>query len=333
MSACENILLIRLKSIGDILFTLPAVHVVRENFPQAKIHFLAAREHAPIISGFAGVDKVIPLDRSVYRSDSLRNAASSTFKLLYGLRRGNFSRVIDFHGYGETELLAWWSGAPERWGNVYRPLRGWTYTHISRRTGVMHPVERNLALLCQCGLRMGQIRNEYVLPDAALTEAKVFLDRQRLDVSKPLLFIQPFTSNWQKDWPLENFLSVASHFRSQEIQVLFGGGPGEQSKLKPVQDAGFAVTAGTPLMVSAGLTKLATVVLGADTGLLHFAVAMGRRVVMLMHSNLPGSCHPFQHADWAVIPKVGRAMSGIQVATVIGACERALGEPGDNVSR
>jgi len=40
MSQNENILLIRLKSIGDVLFTLPAVHRVRENFPGAKITFL-----------------------------------------------------------------------------------------------------------------------------------------------------------------------------------------------------------------------------------------------------------------------------------------------------
>lgn len=37
MTVRPNILLIRLKSIGDILFTLPAVHAVRENFPSAKI--------------------------------------------------------------------------------------------------------------------------------------------------------------------------------------------------------------------------------------------------------------------------------------------------------
>ncbi len=39
MNALENILLIRLKSIGDIVFTLPAVHAVRENFPDANFIF------------------------------------------------------------------------------------------------------------------------------------------------------------------------------------------------------------------------------------------------------------------------------------------------------
>jgi ADP-heptose:LPS heptosyltransferase len=33
----ENILPIRLKSMGDVVLTLPAVHAVRENFPDADL--------------------------------------------------------------------------------------------------------------------------------------------------------------------------------------------------------------------------------------------------------------------------------------------------------
>ena len=43
MPKLKEILLIRLKSIGDVVLTLPAVHVVRENFPAAKITFLTSR--------------------------------------------------------------------------------------------------------------------------------------------------------------------------------------------------------------------------------------------------------------------------------------------------
>ena len=46
MENVKSILLIRLKSIGDVLLTLPAVSVVRQNFPAAKITFLTSRENA-----------------------------------------------------------------------------------------------------------------------------------------------------------------------------------------------------------------------------------------------------------------------------------------------
>src|SRR5665213_3236204 len=171
MPAKENILLIRLKSIGDIMFTLPGVRAVRENFPRAKLHFLVSKEYASLLRGFSDVDEIIPVDREVYHVGNFANACAATFKLLRELRQREFSRVIDFQGYGETELLAWWSGAPERWGNVYHPPRGWTYSRGVTRLESLHPAEANLFLLQQCGLKIDRIVNEFILPEDALEKA------------------------------------------------------------------------------------------------------------------------------------------------------------------
>jgi len=326
MPVPKNILLIRLKSIGDIIFTLPAIHAVRENFPDAKLHFLVSKENAQLLRGFADVDEIISLDRAEFRSTNPIALCSSAFKLMRDLRRKEFSHVIDFQGYAETELLSWWSGAPERWGNVYHVgfPRGWTYTRFSPRDWQAHPAEWNLQLLRDCGLHVGSIRNDYVLPADAVTEAEKIFANNRLDLSKPTLFLQPFTSNQPKNWPLENYLAMAQHFRSNGAQIIFGGGPDERQKLKPASAADFVVAAGAPLLASAGLMKLSTVIVGADTGLLHLAVAMGKSIVMLMQSTAPGKPHPFQHADLALTPPPGKMVADISVGDVIGAVEKIL---------
>jgi ADP-heptose:LPS heptosyltransferase len=326
METPENILIIRLKSIGDILFTLPAVHAVRENFLNAKLHFLVSREYAPLLRGFPGVDGIIPLDRAVYRSGNLKAMAAGTFELLRALRREKFSIAVDFQGYGETELLSWWSGAAERWGNVYHPLRGWAYTRTSPRDEKTHPVEWNLSLLRRCGLKIDPVRNEFVLPADALAKARKFFSANNLDENKPVLFIQPFTSNLQKNWPLGNFMKLAWHWQSRGAQIIVGGSLSERDALEPARAAGFPISAGAPLLVSAGVMKLSTLVVGADTGLLHLAVAMGKRVVMLMQSNAPGSSHPFQHPDWTVTPTAGKTAAEIQPDEVIAACAPAFVE-------
>jgi ADP-heptose:LPS heptosyltransferase len=320
----ENILLVRLKSIGDIVLTLPAVSVVRENFPEARLHFLVSAEHAPIVRGFADVDEIIPLDRSIYRSGNFTAAAVATANLMLHLRRQNFSLVIDFHGYGETELMSWWTGAPERWGCVYHRSRGWTYTRgWPRRCGV-HAGENHLAMLHNCGLKIGEVQNKFFLPQDAQDSAEKFFDENSLDPSKSTLFIQPFTSTPEKNWPLKNYLALAQHFHSSGLQIIFGGGPSERALLQPALDAGFAVAAGAPLLVSAGLMRLSALVLGADTGLLHLAVAMGKRVIMIMVSNVAGAAHPFRHPDWTVTPLRGKIVPQIPIAEVVEACERAL---------
>ena len=332
MVANKNILLIRLKSIGDVLFTLPAVHIVRGNFPGAKITFLTSRENAPLLEGFREVDGVITLDRARFQSGNPLAILAETFSLFRRLRHGKFSLVVDFQGYGETAWLAWLSGAPQRWGSVYGPGRRWAYTRGVTRNDRMHHVERYLSLLEQCGLRRGEIRNEFVLPDGALNAARQFFAAHNLDIAKPTLFIQPFTSSPPKNWPLGNYISIAGHWRSRGVQILFGGGPSERAALEPVHQAGFPVSAGVPLLVTGGLMKLSSLIVGGDTGALHLAVAMGKRVVMISDSVAPGSPNPFQHPEWVVTPANGRGIFSIETGAVIGACTRAFSERAGNAS-
>jgi ADP-heptose:LPS heptosyltransferase len=328
MHPIRNVLLIRLKSMGDILFTCPAVRAVREAFPAGRISFLVSREYASLLEGFPDVNEVIALDRAPYHSGNPKAIIMETLSLLRHLRREKFDLAVDFQGYGETALLAWCSGARQRWGPSRTAGRRWSYTRAVMRNDRVHPIEWNLSFLHHCGLRPGKITNEFALPEDALAEARRLFTGLGLDPAKPTLFIQPLTSSPLKNWPLANYLEVARHWRNRGLQILFGGGPSERAVLEPVREAGFPVSAGAPLLVAGGLLKLSTLVLGSDTGLLHLAVALGKRVVMIMASAKPGRCHPFQHADWTVTPAVGGVVSSIEAGRVIEACAQALAEMG-----
>jgi ADP-heptose:LPS heptosyltransferase len=87
-----------------------------------------------------------------------------------------------------------------------------------------------------------------------------------------------------------------------------------------------------PLLVTGGLMKLSSLILGGDTGALHLAVAMGRRVVMIRSSVAPGSPYPYQHPDWVITPTNGRDVSSIETSAVIEACTRAFSERAGNAS-
>jgi ADP-heptose:LPS heptosyltransferase len=330
MTAAEpSILLMRLKSMGDVVFTLPAVHLLRESFPRARITFLVSAENAPLLEGFREVDETLAINRARYRSGNPLLILTETLTLLRRLRRGRFSLVVDFQGYGETAWLARLSGAPQRWASVDSTPRRWAYTCSIRCDYRIHPIEWYLLLLHQCGLRPGTVRNEFVLPDRALNEARRFFTAHRLAFDRPTLFIQPFTSSPQKNWPLDRYCAVARHWRERGRQVLFAGGPAERIALQPVCQAGFPTSAGATLLITdAGLMKLSTLTLGGDTGVLHLAVAMDKRVVMIINSISPGRAFPFQHRDWTVTPPAGEALSAISTEAVIAACERGLAETG-----
>ncbi len=330
MTGIQNILLIRLKSIGDVVLTLPAIHAIRGNFPSAKITFFTSRENAPLLEGFREVNQVIALDRSALRSGNVLKVAGEFLRLMKRLRAGKFSMVVDFQGYGETAWLTRLTGAPQRWGQAHRRGRRWAYTQPIEHIPAVHPAEAHLVLLKQCGLSVGSVRNEFILPETALNDARAWFARHQLDPAKPTIYLQPLTSGAHKNWPLDNYLAVARHWHSRGAQIIFGGGPSDPILLEPARREGFAVSAGAPLLVTGGIMQLSTLVLGGDTGALHLAVAQGKRVLMLLHQDSPGSPTPFQHPDWVVVAPKPVAIAEIPVAKVLAAAKRAFNELAGN---
>ena len=219
----ENILLIRLKSIGDVVFTLPAVNCLRAHFPAAKITYLTSKENADLLRGFSEVNEVIAIDRAALRGGNPLKIVPEFFGLIRRLRTGKFDLVVDFQGYGETAWLARLTGAPQRWGSVYGKGRKWAYTLGVARDDNLHLAERSLAILNAGGLKTDAVRNEFVLPETALDEARAWFAAKGLTLAKPTLYFQPFTSSPHKNWPFEKYLSLATYWRNRGIQIIFGG--------------------------------------------------------------------------------------------------------------
>jgi ADP-heptose:LPS heptosyltransferase len=326
----HGILLIRLKSIGDIVFTLPAVHALRQTAPSARITFVVSKEYGPLLQGFKDVDTTLELDRAKYKGLHPIKVLGETLRVIKQIRRSSPELAIDFQGYGETALLTWASRAPHRVGTLYRPGRKWAYTKAVARNLDIHPAADCLALLKQNGIDAPVVRNEFVLPEEGRLGAESFIQANGVQQDQRMLFIQPLTSSAHKDWPLERYLQIGGIWRSQGWQVIFGGGPEDQRALAKAKTAGYLVSAGVSLLASAGLMARSTLVLGGDTGLVHLAVALGKRVIMVMRSVRKGSCHPFQHENWAVGPQAEGLVNSISTEAVNQHCRQACAELGIN---
>ena len=51
-----NILLIRLRMIGDVVFTTPAIRALRRRFPEARLTYLVEHAAAPVVAGNPNID-------------------------------------------------------------------------------------------------------------------------------------------------------------------------------------------------------------------------------------------------------------------------------------
>ena len=91
MNPGENILLIRFKSIGDILFMLPGCPHGSRKFPRRENHVSHfPGKNAPLLRGFREVDDIITIHRARFRSGNPGKILVESFALLRLLRGGNF---------------------------------------------------------------------------------------------------------------------------------------------------------------------------------------------------------------------------------------------------
>jgi ADP-heptose:LPS heptosyltransferase len=269
------------------------------------------------------VDEVIALDRDVYRRANLPRMAIATWRLLARLRSAAFTHAIDLHGFGETALLARWTGARDRWGVVYKRSRGYAYTIKVPRMDGLHPIDANLALLKDCGLQARAVENYFQVPDENVVEARNLLATLDIAATDKYVFVQPFTSNPAKDWPLLNYLELAREWRKAGVKTLFGGGPNDGARLDIVFKEGFPSSSGATLLTSAALARKSQLVIGGDTGLLHLAVAMQKRVLLIVNSPHTMTI-PYSHPDWAIAPGPGSGIQAIPAATVAEKCRSIL---------
>ncbi len=102
-----QILLVRLRLIGDVVFTTPAIRALRRHYPDARLTYLVEAQAAPVVRGNPHLDEVMV----VRRSRGVTRIVDD-WRLGRTLARRRFDLVIDFHGGPRGSWLTWLTGAP-----------------------------------------------------------------------------------------------------------------------------------------------------------------------------------------------------------------------------
>src|SRR5919108_4656389 len=89
----SRILLVRLRQIGDVVFTTPAIHGLRRRFPRAHLAYVVEPAAAPVVLNNPHLDEVIVAPRA----GRWRGVAGDV-ALVRRLRAGRYDLAIDFHG-------------------------------------------------------------------------------------------------------------------------------------------------------------------------------------------------------------------------------------------
>ena len=329
-----RILLIRLRLIGDVVFTTPLIRALRRRHPRAYLAYVVEPGAAPVVADNPHLDEVI-----VATAPAARGRALADLALVRRLRRQRFDLVLDLHGGPRAAMLALTCGARRRIGYA-SPGRGWMYTDRvprPRQLRARHSVENQWDLLAPLGFappdRERDATEMAVAPEAAARADSKLRAAGLAARDDRLVVIHVSAGNPFRRWPADAFASLAASLaaRDSRCRVLLLSGPSERDAARAIGDRARAAAgaAGARVVndVELDLRELRAVLEGAalfvggDSGPLHVAGTSGVPIVALYGPTLPARSAPWRSSR--------HPSESVEIDLPCRPCDQRRCEPGD----
>jgi heptosyltransferase-2 len=273
--------------VGDAVMATPAIHALRQRYPDAR--FLAVLK--PYVAGI--LDGTSWFDRHIY-ADKCGGPKRGTLAVARQLIAEDVDVAVLFQNTFRSALAAWMGRCRRRIGYVRRG-RGWLLTDaldpVRDAAGKLTPspvVDAYNRLAERAGAVPDRQIRLIATPrqDAA---ANHVWRRTGLDRCREVVCLNPGAAfGASKHWPVDSFAALARRFvRERGCGVLVLCGPNERSMARKIvakaENPGVCSLADVPL--SLGLTmacvRRADLLVTTDSGPRHFAAAFGTPVVTL----------------------------------------------------
>jgi heptosyltransferase-1 len=261
-----TILFVKTSSLGDVVHNCPAVSDVARALPGAAIDWVVEEPFAGIAAMHPAVRRVIPVAVRRWRSAPWKPAVwSEMAQWRRALRQERYEAVIDTQSLLKSALISA-SALGRRHGldraSAREVLAPVFYDVRHRVPRGLHAVERNRHLAAQAlGFSLSP-SPDYGLrvPAAAKSSYAVLLT---------------MTSRADKLWPEERWVELARGLRMPTM--LPWGSEAERARAQRIAEKAGGTTIPRRLGIGelANLFVAAAAVVGLDTGLTHFAAALG----------------------------------------------------------
>jgi heptosyltransferase-1 len=298
----QKILLIRLRRIGDIILTTPAIRVLRENLPQAEISFIVEEPYKELVEGNEDIDRIIVHQKSPKFREFLQSIKS--------IRREKYDVVIDFHGGPRASLLALFSRARIKIGYQIK-YKSFIYDiRIPRKPseGYIHSAENHINLVRALGIQVTTLPS-LRLPEAKKEEIdkiKEIISEKDLEQTK-IVTIHIGAGNEFRQWGKERFAELIRLLSQiSNIQIILVGTPEDRETedyiLKHASSPVISLLGKLTLRELKLIIARSFLFIGVDSGPMHIAAATSTPLVALFGPNLSAINSPWK-ANAVVIEK------------------------------
>lgn len=306
----ENVLCIRLDTIGDVLMTTPAIRALKKSHPHRRITLLTSSAGAATASLIPEVDEVIVYDAPWLKATAPRVDSSPEYEMALRLRHLKFDAAVVFTVYSQNPLpaafLCYLADIPLRLAhcheNPYQLLTHWV-KDLEPENFIRHEVRRQLDLVATVGCQTNDERMSLHVTKKAHSRVQELLQELGVNRERPWVIIHPGASAPSRRYPPEGFAAVAQHLTADmSVQVIFTGTEPERELVEGIQTgmgvASYSLVGCLNLSELTALIAIAPVLITNNTGPVHIAAAVGTSVVDIYALTNP------QHTPWQVPHRV-----------------------------
>jgi len=305
-AAPPRLLVMRPDHLGDLLFMTPALHALRQARPDAHITCLIGPWGEPILRGNPDVDELLTCDFPWFNRRG-KGALWSPYAALW-----REAQRLRAHGFAAAYIMRfdfWWgaalarlAGIPRRIGYALPDVQPFLTDTVPYTAG-LHEVEQNLRLVGGdvAGSRP-RLRFAVAPDDAAWADARL----RAYAGPAPVIAAHAGAGAPVKLWDVARWAHTLDALaRTHGAAIVLTGGPAEAPLARAIADR-----LSRPPLVLAGETTLGQLaalfarcrlVLGADSGPLHLAVAVGAPTVHLFGPVDPALFGPWGEPGRSVV--------------------------------
>ncbi len=285
----KKILVIKLRHIGDVLLTVPAIRALKETFPGARIYALVNSGTEEMLTLNPLLEEVIRFDRGI-KGLSLTGRTMGELKFIKELRAYCFDMTVDLTGGDRPALIGFLIQARYRLG--YDPVgkgfagKKYLYTHLAKRpAGRMHTVQRDMGLARHFGIDTRRAAVDIFTSAVDDAFVKRLLEEKGVKPGEPFIHVHP-TSRWLfKCWRDEAMAEVMDMLQMSGFKAVITAAPDDREMKRAAAIISHMRT--TPVDLSgklklkqmAALSRLSVMFFGVDSAPMHIAAACGTRVV------------------------------------------------------
>ena len=264
-------------AIGDVVRALPLLGRIRRARPESWIGWVVEPPAAPLLAGHRWLDEVLVFDRPA----GLRAVPP----LLARLRGGRYDVALDLGRSAKTALFARLSGAPLRLGFDRRDGREGSWLAANRRLAPQGPGRSKLLQFLAFGDLLGLPPAPVEFGLAATPAELADADALLAGLAEPIVAACVGSSCPSRRWFPEPTAAVIEEMAARHgaSAVLLGSAAdaGFATRVRRRAAAARDLTGRTSLRQLLAILTRVRLAFGADSGALHLAAALGKRVVSL----------------------------------------------------